>query len=219
MRKNMKWYFWEKFVPKANLFFWVGMLVFQISWLCVNFFSASNIQMTNSILGCFCCVYFIKVAFYKYKPKKKWQLKSLIDKQIKRYGYQCDLNHINVNKIKDMEGLFFQSEFNGNISKWNVSKVKNMDSMFQGSFFNGDISTWDVSNVTNMNFMFMASKFNNDISGWDVSNVKNMGFMFYESEFTGYLTEWKVINLDNMDHMFSQSKFKEISLKKLGIVN
>jgi surface protein len=215
----MKWFFWEKFVPKFFLFFWLSILVFQITWLFFNFFSASNLQITNSVISCFGCVYLTRFYLNQYKPTKKWQLRGLVDKQIKRYGYGCDLNHINVSKITDMEGLFFQSEFNGNISKWDVSNVKSMDSMFNGAFFNGDISKWDVSNVTNMNFMFMASKFNGDISGWDVSNVTKMNFMFYESECTGDLTEWEVINLDSMDHMFSQSKFEDISLKKLGIMD
>ena len=75
---------------------------------------------------------------------------------------------------------------NGNfdISKWDVSKVKNMDYMFNNSNFDGDISAWDVSNVTNMEAMFCYSKFtgeNGDISNWDVSNIENMLNMFFGS--------------------------------------
>ena len=47
-----------------------------------------------------------------------------------------------------MSGMFYDSQFNGDISKWDVSNVTNMSVMFSDSQFNGDISNWDVSNVT-----------------------------------------------------------------------
>ena len=51
--------------------------------------------------------------------------------------------------------MFFNSQFNGDISKWDVSNVTNMSCMFDyNSQFNGDISKWDVSNVTDMSNMF-----------------------------------------------------------------
>ena len=40
--------------------------------------------------------------------------------------------------------------------------------MFYNSSFNGDISKWDVSKVTSINYMFHGSKFNGDISMWVV---------------------------------------------------
>ena len=48
-----------------------------------------------------------------------------------------------------------------------------MIDMFYDSNFNGDISSWDVSNVKNMNYMFKKSKFNGDISNWDLTNIKD----------------------------------------------
>ena len=53
--------------------------------------------------------------------------------------------------------------------------------MFYESQFNGDISNWDVSNVTDMTWMFRDSQFNGDISKWDVSNVTQMFEMFNNS--------------------------------------
>jgi hypothetical protein len=44
-----------------------------------------------------------------------------------------------------MQGMFFGSYFNENISKWNVSKAKKMYAMFAFSKFNQDISKWDIS--------------------------------------------------------------------------
>ena len=52
--------------------------------------------------------------------------------------------------------------------------------MFFDSEFNGDISKWDVSNVTDMEGMFRFSKFNGDLSNWDVSNVTNSANIFYK---------------------------------------
>ena len=91
---------------------------------------------------------------YTLFPKSKTALKKMINEEIKKHGYNADLNHIDVSKITDLSGLFMKSKFNGDISKWDVSNVTNMFAMFCKSEFDGDISDWDVSNVTNMGSMF-----------------------------------------------------------------
>ena len=53
--------------------------------------------------------------------------------------------------------------------------------MFYDSKFNGDISKWDVSNVEDTSWMFTKSNFNGDISNWDVSNVEDVDDMFRDS--------------------------------------
>ncbi len=128
------------------------------------------------------------------KVNDKHELKQVIADTIKKYGYHCDLNFIDVSSITDMSHLFKFSMFNGNISKWNVSNVKDMTSMFEGSSFNGDISQWDVSNVTDMREMFTDSMFNGDISNWDVSNVKNLNEIFRYSKFHGDISNWQLKN-------------------------
>ena len=93
---------------------------------------------------------------YNYFPKTKEELKAIIKQRIKDEGNEVDLNDIDTSKITDMEGLFWRTDFNG------------------------DISNWDVSNVTDMSFMFYeCTNFNSDISNWDVSNVTDMYGMFY----------------------------------------
>ena len=111
-----------------------------------------------------------KVAIYKVNDNR--DLSNLISNYIKLVGSKYSLNWIDVSNVKDMSNVFFNSKFNGDISKWNVSNVLNMGSMFAISEFNGDISKWNVSKVENMRYMFCDSKFNGDISKWDVSRVE-----------------------------------------------
>ena len=52
---------------------------------------------------------------YNYYPKTKEELKDLVKELIKERGNEADLNDINVSQVKDMSGLFWDSQFNGNI--------------------------------------------------------------------------------------------------------
>jgi len=146
---------------------------------------------------------------YEFFPKNEKELKKIIKNQIKQFGNTVDLNNIDVSKITNMNSIFYNSEFNGNISKWDVSNVTNMSLLFCKSRFNGNISNWNISKVNNMISMFERSNFNQDISNWDVSNVIDMSWMFYNSEFNQDISNWDINNVINMSYMFKSSKFNK----------
>ena len=55
---------------------------------------------------------------YTLFPKTKAELKEMIKAEIEQFGNECSLNHIDVSKIDNMDQLFFNSDFDGDISEW-----------------------------------------------------------------------------------------------------
>ena len=76
------------------------------------------------------------------KPANKEELIDIINQRIEEYGPKCDLNDIDVSRVKDMSNLFENSEFDGDISKWDVSNVKSMYNMFENSPLDGKEPSW-----------------------------------------------------------------------------
>lgn len=148
----------------------MGLIVSPQKWYIFIF------SISIFLLGC----YLLRRSFYK--PKDIICLKMLIDHEIKKKGKNCNLNHIDVSRMKNMELLFYESEFNGDISKWDVSNIENMDHMFEKSQFNGDISKWNVSKVKSMNNIFWNSVFNGNITKWDVRNVETIKSSYFMSK-------------------------------------
>ncbi len=54
------------------------------------------------------------------KAKDREHLEFLIQEEINLYGFNVDLNHIDISDIDDLSALFKRSQFNGNISEWNT---------------------------------------------------------------------------------------------------
>ena len=121
------------------------------------------------------------------KEELQEKIREIIRKTHPKKGDTIDLNHLDVSRVEDMSGLFYDyvdhidfTQYNFNVSKWDVSKVTNMHCMFLlCENFNSDLSRWKVSKVTDMSGMFSGcEKFNSDLSGWKVSKVKDMSGMF-----------------------------------------
>ena len=78
---------------------------------------------------------------YKYFPESKEELQDILKELIKERGNNGDFNDIDTSEITDMSNLFEDmTDFNGDISKWDVSNVISMQGMFFNSSFNRDIS-------------------------------------------------------------------------------
>ena len=144
-----------------------------------------------------------------YKVSEREVLHGLIKYFTEQFGNECNLNWIDVSNVTDMSYMFYDSNFNGDISQWNVSNVTNMQGMFSNSKFNGDISQWDVRSVTNMRGMFQYSKFNSDISQWNVSNVIDMSYMFKNSKFNNDISKWNVYINCNTSDIFKDCPIKD----------
>ena len=67
-----------------------------------------------------------KFLIYSCRPTSREELKEIANERIYKLGPDCDLNDIDVSLIKDMSYLFYESDFNGNISCWDVSNVDDM---------------------------------------------------------------------------------------------
>lgn len=118
--------------------------------------------------------------------------------------------HWNTNSIMEMQGMFRDSNFNGDISNWDVSNVSNMANMFlYNSSFNIDISNWNVAKVQNMSSMFRgATNFDQNLGSWDISSVTNMQNMFndvtlstanYDATLIGWTTDTSGTPNDDSD--------------------
>ena len=90
---------------------------------------------------------------------------------VAQHAHDANLNHLDVSQIQDFSGIFEESGFVGDISKWDTAQATSMAKMFRKSAFQGDVSQWDVANLEDMESMFEYSPFSGDISGWDVSKV------------------------------------------------
>ena len=184
-------------------------------------------EYTVKILGDFPQIYFLKKGSDSYKLVDikqwgdiKWRSMKGAFAHCYRLRNKGTIDKPDLSIVKDMSQMFFEANFNQDISQWDVSGVTDMSHMFRGSIlsfndgmseaivggnFNQDISQWNVSMVTNMSSMFKNSKFNQDISQWDVSKVSNMSFMFDGSNFNKDISQWDVSSVTDMNHIFSGS--------------
>ena len=128
-------------------------------------------------------------------------------------GFTVSLSNWDVSTVTNMEGMFYFTTFNRDISSWNVANVTTFKMMFiYNQVFNQNIGSWNTGSVTDMESMFLgANQFNQDISGWNVSNVTNTKSMFYAARnFNQDISNWNVSSVTDAFQMFRQAnKFNQ----------
>lgn len=135
------------------------------------------------------------------------QLFDLVRQTIAEQGPDCSLNHLDVSHVKQMNAVFADTAFNGDISRWETSQVLDMSYMFRGCPFNGDISQWNTGSLAVAEYMFARSGFNGDLSGWNTARLQNTTGMFEESIFNGSIASWDTWSMHMVARMFAKSQF------------
>jgi len=131
-------------------------------------------------------------------------------KIVLRCPFQMNLNWIDVSQLEDFHGIFFNKNFNGDISLWKLDHARDLTGMFSYSSIQVDVSKWKFPKVTNMSQMFMSACLNDtDLSQWEFPNVENTSYMFRGaySNSPARLSNWKFPKIKTMQGMFSVVKF------------
>ena len=89
---------------------------------------------------------------------------DIVEDELKRLGKRADLNHIDVSNCTkfssngnglDGDGLFENTGFCGDVSKWDMRKALDTKAMFFNcKSFNCDLSEWNLDSIENAMFMF-----------------------------------------------------------------
>ena len=91
--------------------------------------------------------------------------------------------NVDTSGVTNMDSMFQETPFNGNIGSWNTASVTSMWGMFTlNTAFNQNIGSWNTSAVTNMQGMFrQAAAFNQNIGSWNTSAVTSMTSAFSDA--------------------------------------
>ena len=120
-------------------------------------------------------------------------IRTVIIDEMRRLGKDCSLNHIDVSEVTSFNHLFAYRKMDvwPDISEWDTHNVEYMACMFFQSNFDGDISCWDVRNVKTTEGMFAYnSEFNIDLSGWKLESIYSVKEMFWKTKYMQDISAW-----------------------------
>ena len=161
------------------------------------------------------------------KSSKRYVIKAnnnniddVVFKEIKRLGYNADLNHIDTSEVIDFSYLFCANDFilyhhpeykkfNCDISSWNTSNVEKMFATFNCcNEFNCNINEWDVSKVESFCGMFVnCKKFNQPLDKWKFPKAESTNAMFLGCErFNQNISMWDMSKIKDTGEMFEKCK-------------
>lgn len=137
-------------------------------------------------------------------------IKKIIVDSILKFGYDADLNFIDVSSVTNLNRMFrinylTHERINCDISRWDVSNVTEFSYMLlYCSGFKCDLSEWNVSSGKLFSEMFTGTQIDFDVSRWDMSNAEDTSAMFsYCHKFKGNgLEKWKTNSLKACTSMF-----------------
>lgn len=125
-----------------------------------------------------------------------------------QYNFVDSQYNIFTGQVTDLERMFYNTSFNGDISYWDTSNVTTLFQTFYESSFNGYIGDWDTSNVNDFQRAFGDTPFNTDISRWDTSSGTDFYAMFLRTRnFNQDISGWDTssVTTNRMDYMFFEA--------------
>lgn len=168
----------------------------------------------------------------KISVEEKSDLEKLIAFFIYKFGYEVNLNIIDVSKVDCFNHLFARNKtgtkikidkntfvsinlglFNGFFDEWDTSSAKFMMGMFENSIFNCHKINFNVRNVESMNNMFFKARYDKGIDFIDVPNLKTVYSMFRKA------TILSPINLDLCGVENARNLFEEATIESIDLLN
>ena len=115
-----------------------------------------------------------------------------------------DLSNWDVSTVTNMSGVFFFTNFNGNVTTWDVGSVTDFSLAFAQTSINQDITGWNIGervtgNIIMAQMFAFAKSFDQDISVWDMSKVSDALQMLRSTDSFDYdLGGWDISSIAYM---------------------
>tara|TARA_R100000664_G_C2733731_1_gene123724 strand:+ start:365 stop:1045 length:681 start_codon:yes stop_codon:yes gene_type:complete len=161
----------------------------------ISLYNQYKLIMVATIKDCTSVKNIIKGYYSKDKEKR--------EKIRKKYG---NIEDWDISQVKSLDGAFRgindRELLDLDLNNWNTSNVENINQIFCDSNFDGNISNWDTSNVKSSCLAFKNTIFEGDISNWNLEKLEDSTSMFENSIINCDLSRWKLIKIRYMPRMF-----------------